>query len=343
MSHTQRESLKVLLLGNMAVTALEGLQARVQVPCEFIPVPGKLEDPKALSLIEEADVLVAPGFTKKMGAVAKKLRLVQAPFAGLEAFDLEALPPGVVLANVYNHEVSIAEFVLMAMLVLSKQLKKYDADLRRGFWGHKPFFAEPLVGELQNKILGLIGFGHIGREIAVRARAFSMKIWAIRKHGKEGIQDSKAPQIDFLGGKEDLPQLLSQADFIVLCCPLTEETRGLIGTREFNRMKPTAYLINIARAEIVNEEALYQALWEKKIAGAALDVWYRYPRGYPSTSDEQCFPSRFPFQDLDNVIMTPHISGRAESTLQGRLRDIADNISRVYHGQPLKNVVYVGK
>lgn len=333
--------MKVLLLGKMAATGLDSLRARVQTPCEFTVVE-KSDDPQLLSLLKEAEVLVTNSFTKKMGGVAKKLRLVQVPFAGLEAFDQEALPPGTALANVYSHEVSIAESVLMYMLALSKKLKKYDTELRRGFWDYKPFFAEPQVGELQNKILGLIGFGHIGQEIAVKARAFSMKIWAIRRRGRAEAQDSIALQLDFLGGREALNKLLSQADFMVLCCPLSEETRGLIGTPQFELMKSTAYLINIARAEIVQEEALYQALSQKKIAGAALDVWYRYPPSYPSSPSELFFPSRFPFHELDNVIMTPHISGRAESTLEGRLRDIAENIDRVFNGQPLKNVVAIG-
>jgi len=334
--------MKVLLLGKMAVSALNGLTSKVRSPCEFIPVESP-RDPRVLSLIEEAEVIVGGTFTKKMGEAAKKLRLVQATGAGVDAVDLEALPSGTVLANVYHHEVSIAETVMMYMLALCKRLKKYDTGLRHGLWGHKPFFIEPLVGELRDKVLGLVGFGHIGQEVAWRAKAFSMKIWAIRKRGRADAQDAAVSHLDFLGGKEDLNKLLSRADFVVLCCPLDEETRGLLGAAELNLMKPTSYLINVARAEIVNEEALFQALLTKKIAGAALDVWYIYPPGYPSASDELCFPSRFPFHELDNVIMTPHISGRAESTLEGRLRDIAENLDRVFTGQPLKNVVYVGK
>jgi phosphoglycerate dehydrogenase-like enzyme len=334
--------MKVLLLGKMVASALDPLKARVQTPCEFTVVE-KLDDPQLLSLLKDVEVIVTNSFTKKMGEVASKLRLVQAPFAGLEAFDQEALPPGAVLANVYSHEVSIAESVLMYMLALSKKLKKYDADLRRGFWDYRPFFADPLVGQVQNKVLGLVGFGHIGQEIALRAKAFSMKIWAIRQRGRGETSETTTLHLDFLGGKEDLNKLLNQADFVVLCCPLNEETRSLIGTAQFDLMKPTVYLINVARAEIASEEALYQALYQKKIAGAALDVWYRYPSGYPSSPSELFFPSRFPFHELDNVIMTPHVSGRAESTVEGRLQDIAGNIDRTFTGQPLKNVVYIGK
>ncbi|MGH8210564.1 MAG: 2-hydroxyacid dehydrogenase [Steroidobacteraceae bacterium] len=329
--------MRVLLLGEMAASALDGLEARVRSPCEFIAVE-KYDEPRVLSLLEGAEVLVGSSFTRKMAAAAKKLRLVQSIGAGVEGFDLDALPQGVVLANTHHHEVSIAEYAMFYLLSVRKQLQKFAADFKRGHWADNRFFATHLMGELKGKTLGLIGFGHIGQEIAAKARAFSMNIQVIRKHGRAGVPDSIASQLDFMGGTADLNQVLSQADFVVLCCPLNEETRGLIGATQFSSMKPTAHLVNVARGPVVDEQALYQALASKRIAGAAIDVWYTHP-SRPPDPDKPCFPSRFPFHELDNVFMTPYIVGWGESTVAGRLQDMADNIDRVFEGKPLKNVV----
>lgn len=333
--------MRVLLLGEVAASTLDGLKARVRTRCEFVSIE-KYDEPRILSLLEDAEVLVGSSFSRKMGEAAKKLRLVQSTGAGVEGVDLDALPQGVVLANTHHHEVSIAEYVIFYMLSVRKQLQKFAADFKRGYWADNKFFATPLMGELKNKTLVLIGFGHIGQEIATKAQAFSMKIQVIRKRGRAGVPDSIASQLDFIGGTEDLNKLLSQADFLVLCCPLNEETRGLIGATELHLMKPTAHLVNVARGPVVDEEALYQTLVSKRIAGAAIDVWYIDPSGSADPKKPR-FPSRFPFHELDSVFMTPYIVGWGESAVQGRLQDMAENIDRVFEGQPLKNVVYTGK
>jgi phosphoglycerate dehydrogenase-like enzyme len=119
--------------------------------------------------------------------------------------------------------------------------------------------------------------------------------------------------------------------------PLTPATRGLLGARELAQMKRTAVLVNVARAEIVDEDALYQALRDGIIAGAILDVWYRYPTGPGPT-----LPSRLPFQELGNVLMTPHVSGWTEGMLEARADVIAENIRRAARGEPPLNLVATG-
>ena len=175
----------------------------------------------------------------------------------------------------------------------------------------------PLATEVIGKTLGILGFGHIGQEVARLAQAFDMKIRSLRSGHS----------------RAELEALLEASDFLVLACPLTPETRGLIGPAELARMRPSASLINVARGEVVDEAALYEALRDRRIRSAAIDVWYQYPKdGAPR------MPSRFPFQELDNVILTPHCSAWTERVVNLRFHDIAANIDRLVAGEPLVNV-----
>ena len=127
---------------------------------------------------------------------------------------------------------------------------------------------------------------------------------------------------------------MRRADYLAVTLSLNDQTRGLLGARELALMKPTARLVNVARAEIVDEDALYHALAAGRLAGAALDVWYRYPKEPGPT-----WPGRRPFHELDNVLMTPHVSGWTEGMLEARARLIAENIERTARGQPPLNLI----
>ncbi|HET7101588.1 MAG TPA: 2-hydroxyacid dehydrogenase, partial [Terriglobia bacterium] len=201
---------------------------------------------------------------------------------------------------------------------------------RKGSWEGSWTTGEVPGGEVLGKILGLVGYGTIGREVASRARALGMPIKVVSAHPPK----RKPRDVDFWKGPAALPQLLKESDYVVLACPLNKKTQGLIGPREFKQMKRHAFLINVARGAVVQEEALYRALKDRRIAGAAIDVWYRYPK-----DNERCRPSRFPFHELDNVVMTPHVSGWTLETRQKRFQLVADNISRLVAGKPLLNVV----
>jgi phosphoglycerate dehydrogenase-like enzyme len=184
--------------------------------------------------------------------------------------------------------------------------------------------------ELAGKTLCILGYGHIGRALAQRARAFGMDVRAMRRDRSAGADAS----VDVLGGPEDLRDLLRQADYVVVTLSLNDSTRGLIGKAELDLMKPSAFLVNVARAEIIDEAALYRALADRRIAGAALDVWYRYPAGPGAT-----FPGNCPFHELPNVLMTPHVSGWTAGMLAARVTLIVDNIERIARGEPPANVI----
>jgi len=321
--------LRLAFAGTFAARLEPQVRAHLGVPCDVI-----VEDEAAIvSRLSEVDVLVTMSFTGQMGGAARRLKLVQVPGAGLDRIDRAALPPGAWLANAYGHEVGIAEYVLGAMLALTRQFGRLDAALRQGVWesqwavGVAP---PPPWPELAGKTLGILGYGRIGQAVARRARVFDMDVCAIRRDVTRSADDG----LVMLGGPDALDEVLRRADYVVITVSLSDTTRGLIGERELWRMKPSAYLINVARGEIVDEGALYRALAARTIAGAALDVWYRYP-----TEAGAMPPARHPFHELPNVLMTPHVSGWTEGMLEARAKVIAENVGRAARGEPPVNLI----
>ena len=283
----------------------------------------------------DVDVLVTMAFTAEMGGAAKRLKLVQVPGAGLDRIDRTAIPEGTWLANAYGHEAGIAEYVMGAMLTLTRELARLDAALRRGVWESQwavGATSPMLWPELAGKTLGILGYGRIGQALARRARAFDMEVRAIRREPARSASDDLAR----VEGPAALDDVLRRADYLAITLSLNDATRGLVGARELALLKPTAVVVNVARAEIVDEAALYRALVEKRIAGAALDVWYRYP-----TAPGPTFPAHEPFHELPNVLMTPHVSGWTEGMIEARAAVIAENIARASRGAPPLNLIPV--
>ena len=317
------------MAGTFAASLEAALRAELRVPATLVVA----DERTIVARLADVDVLVTMAFTREMGAAARRLKLVQVPGAGLERIDRGALPAGTALANAYGHEVGIAEFALGAMLALTRDVVRLDAALRRGVWGSQWAVGAPPPApwpELAGKTLGILGYGRIGQALARRARAFDMEICAIRRDVDRSAKDGLA----LLGGLEVLDEVLRRSDYLAITMPATDATHGVIGAAQLASMKHTAVLVNVARAEIVDEMALYRALAERTIAAAALDVWYRYP-----TEAGPAPPARQPFHELPNVLMTPHVSGWTEGMLRARVRLIADNVARVSRGEPPENGV----
>jgi phosphoglycerate dehydrogenase-like enzyme len=321
--------LKAAFAGSFAVRLIEPVRERLTIPCEIVSG----DEAGILDQLGDADVLVSMAFTKAMAAAGNRLRLLQVPGAGLDRIDRSQLRAGVVLANAYGHEAGIAEYVIGAMIALTRSFQRLDQKLKAGEWESQWSVgtpAPPLWPELAGKTLGILGFGHIGEALARRAHAFDMKVCAVRRRPQ--ARSPHGPM--FVGGPERLDELLALSDYLAITLSLSAETRGLIDARRLGLMKPSAYLINVARAEIVDEQALYDALASGRLAGAALDVWYRYPTSAGSTA-----PATTPFQELSNVIMTPHVSGWTEGMLEARAGVIAENIARTARGDRPLNAI----
>ena len=321
--------MKAAFAGSFAVRLAEPVRSRLTIPCEIVTG----DETAILRGLGDANVLVTMGFTREMAAASPSLRLVQVPGAGLDRIDRSQLRPGLALANAYGHEAGIAEYVIGTMIALTRSFQRLDQKLRAGQWESQWSVgapAPPLWPELAGKTLGILGFGHIGEALARRAQAFDMKVCAIRRRALSAVPHG----LMFVGGPERLGQVLELSDYLAITLSLTPETRGLIDARRLALMKLSAYLINVARAEIIDEQALYDALAGDRLSGAALDVWCRYP-----TSGGNTMPSTAPFHTLSNVIMTPHISGWTEGMLEARASVIAENIARTARGEPPVNAV----
>jgi phosphoglycerate dehydrogenase-like enzyme len=321
--------MKVAFAGSFAARVAEPVRARLSIPCEVIAD----DEAGIVARLADVDVLVSMGFSRRMAEAARRLRLVQVPGAGLDRIDRSALPPGTRLANAYGHEAGIAEYIIGAMIALARSFGRLDAELRKGNWESQwaagaP--APPLWPELAGSTLGILGFGRIGQALARRAGAFDMRVCAIRQHAQVGVPEG----LSFLGGPERVDDVVAQADYLAITLSLSPATRNLIDERRLRLMKPRAVLINVARAEIVDETALYRALAGGQIAGAALDVWYRYP-----TTPGPALPAVQPFHELANVIMTPHVSGWTQGMLAARSKLIAENIERTAAGELPLNMI----
>ena len=278
--------------------------------------------------LADADALVSMSWAKNMPP-APKLRLLQLPGAGTDEIAFDAVPHQAAVCNVFEHEIGISEYVLSAMLQWVIGIPRMDAALRRGQW-QGSHLCGPRHGELFGQTVGIVGYGRIGHQVAARARAFGMKIMACNR--TPGAGDSFVERVESM---EKLDVLLAESDFVVLALPLDPSTIALIGARQLEKMKSSAVIINIARGALIDETALFDACSEHRIGGAVIDTWYRYP----SQGSTQGEPSRLPFRDLDNVIMTPHGSGWTEGLRPRRCLLIAQNLDRLTRGEPLVNVV----
>lgn len=252
-----------------------------------------------------AEILFTMHFDAEMAALCVSLRMILCPAAGTEGIDRAAVPAGVPVLNSAGPEISIAEYVIGALVALRQNFFGIDRDLRSGIWSQGWLHPERWTGELYGSNLGLIGFGRIGQEVALRAKSFGMRCRAVTMHpDKASRRNELVERIAGIAQAAEVDALIAWADAVVICCELSAVTRGLIDARRLGLAGPSAVVVNVARGPIVVERDLYEALRGRRIAGAAIDVWYRYP----SKPHERMMPSVFPFSELDNVIMTPHSS-----------------------------------
>ena len=273
------------------------------------------------ALLAEAEVAYGLRLPRNLISRAPQLKWVQVMAVGANRYlDDEMRRSPVVLTCARGiHATQIGEFVLMLMLMFVKQTPFCFQLKQEKRWQQFP----PAV--LHNKTVGIVGLGSIGRGVARLARAFGMRVLATRRSIKRA---GTARYVDLVLPIGQLEQLLAESYFVVLSVPLTAETKEMIGERELRAMKATAYLINIARGDVVDEVALIRALEENWIAGAGLDVFATEP-----------LPADSRLWDLPNVIFSPHVSGNMEGYNQRATELFADNLERYLDGRRLLNVV----
>ena len=324
--------MKALFLGNVAADTANGIAAELpsSLQVEIVADPGQLvRTPEAAA---DADILVSNHWRAEYPPVPR-LRFVQSVATGIELIDLAALPKGVAICNAFGHETAIAEYVMMTMLVWAHRFREIETDFRlRSSWRPSWVQSGPPHDEILGSTVGIIGLGRVGQEIARRAAAFGCHVIAANRTPR-----NRADGVHRVFRLADLDHMLPACDLVVLSTALGPETEGLIDARRLALMKRSAFLINIARGAVVDEDAVYAALRDRVIGGAALDVWWQYP----DAAEPERRPSRHPFHELPNVIMTPHCSGWTQGMVARRWAEVAGNINRFVCGEPLHNVVLV--
>ena len=270
--------------------------------------------------LEGVDVLIPTMsvVTRELMIGSDRLRLIQQCGSGLEGVDLNAAREQKIwVANVptdiSGNADSVAELGIYMMIGLSRDI----GGMTRSLAGRK--MGEPQGKALRGRTVGLVGLGGIGRALVKRLKAFDVKLIGVKRGHPE--EAKKALGLDWVGGPEDLHQLLGKSDFVILCLPVTPETTHIIDRSAFSVMKRTAFLINLSRGGLVDRKALGTALESKMIAGAGLDVFWEEP----PDPDDPIFNH--------NVLATPHIAGSTDVSMQGIVKAVAGNIRRIERKQ----------
>lgn len=279
---------------------------------------------EALARAGELDGADAHLLTDELLAAAPRLRFVQSWSAGVDTYlELDRLrnDDAIVLANMAGvHGPAIAEHVFALLLALTRDLPAYLDAQESATWDRN---AGRGLTALAGRTMFVVGMGGIGSEVAQRAKAFGMEVLATVRSARP------APAyVDELGTADDLDRFLARADVVVVALPLTDETRGLFDAGRFGTMKEGAYFVNIGRGPIVRTDALLDALRLGRLAGVGLDV-----------TDPEPLPADHPLWRQERVIVTPHVSSRAELTLERRWEMFKENLRRFGAGEPLVNVV----
>ena len=290
---------------------------------EFVAVE---EEADLAAALPDAEVFFGWTLPREHFGAMKKLRWMHTPNAGVEAnLFPEFVASDVVLTNGTGlHSVSIPEHVLALMLALGRNLHLAARLQARREWNRFGAIAFGSgIRELHGSNLAILGAGAIGASLAERASALGMRVRVLRRRADRPVAGAEA-----VVGPESMHELLAWADFVVLATPLTAETRNLIDARALDAMKSSAFLINIARGEVVDDDALVDALRRGRIAGAGLDVFREEP-----------LPPESPYWELENAIVTPHVSGYTPGYFEKTLALFRDNLRRYLGGETMRNRV----
>ncbi len=280
-----------------------------------------------ISHARDVDMLIPTmsQITAEVMDAAPNLKLIHQAGVGLEGVDIPAATTrGIMVANVPSvvnrSDASVGELAIIHMMVLARRYNEALADLKAGSWG------TPMGTLLLGKTAGIVGLGGIGRAIARRLKGFEMRLLAVDLPQVAANEQYRIQTgVDWLGDLSQLDHLLSESDFVVLCASLNETSVRMIGREQIAKMKPTAFLVNVARGGMVDYEALEEALREKRLAGAGMDVF----------PEEPVNPNHSIF--LQNVSATPHVGATTDIAFDGIGKAVAENVRRLRAGEPILN------
>lgn len=307
----------------MKVLSLDDASAQVQAYLR-----SKVDETVTVTTDENADdfeVLISGRLTEKLLTQSAKLQRVILPWTGIPNAFREILQreefAHIVLHNSHYNAPVVAELTFTMLLAAMKNLSALDRTLRQGDWRLR--YAPSRAFSFRNKTALILGYGAIGRKIAQLLQPLGFSILATRNSLAEKVTEDGVE----IYPSDKLHDLLPDMDVLIVALPLTDETKGMVGSAEIAALPKRAIVVNIGRGPIIDEEALFTALKNGDLHAAALDVWYQYPKDEASRATTH--PSKFPFYELDNVVMAPHVGSALadEEDLYLRMDDIAEMLN----------------
>ena len=276
--------------------------------------------------IVDAEILVAWSLRPEQVAAARKLRWIHSPAAAVHQLIFpELVNSAIILTNARDvHGPVVAEHVIALIFALAKKIPGSVRLQQKHVWGQQILWDElPRIREVAGETLGMIGLGSIGRQVVKSAKAMGMRVIGVREHPEKGSEGA-----DAVFGPDQIDEVFGQADYIVLAAPVTASTKAIAHAGRLALMKPDASVINVGRGQLVDEPALAAALREKKIGGAALDVFPKEPLVADS-----------PLWDVPNLLITPHTAALTDKLWERHYAQFSNNLRRYLDGQPLMAVV----
>lgn len=334
---TEMKRMKLLLTRSMLQKDIDyirsGLDKKIAGKYELI-VPRDFSESTLVEEAVDADVLLGPYVTERMVACAKNLKLIQIPWTGMDTFDFSAVQNcQVPVCNTHSNANAVCELGLALTLDLLKKVSFHDRKMRIGNWNREQSPLDLTSRMLSEQTVCILGYGNIGRRMGRLLSAFGSTIIAVDAANVEDevISEWYSP--------DAIRKAVSKADIVIATLPLTTATRGLICSDLLNEMKNGVILINLSRAAIMDEKAIYTALVTGKIGGFAADVWWNTPK----RGETQSYPSVYrDFTDFPNVVMSPHRAGFIEDSLP-HLDGAIENIIHLVLGTDLRCVVDIKK
>jgi phosphoglycerate dehydrogenase-like enzyme len=313
--------------------------AEIVCPPEPLRNPTRWESEVMDPLVKDADILIGHRAREGLAEFAPRLKWIQFMGAGIDHLGLTDLlqQDRIVLTNASGVSATwIAEYILASMLLYTHRFHLTMAAQRRHEWmGFRQFMID--VGGLRGMTVGMVGYGSIAREAARLCQAYNMEVLALKRNldshadnswVRPGVGDPEGAIPRRWFGPEQRNELLAASDYVVMSLPLTPDTRHFLGRREFEVMKPGAYLVNVGRGGIIDQAALIEALRTGRIAGAGLDV-----------TDPEPLNADSPLWDIENVILTPHCSGARKNYYDVGCELFAENLRRFLSGRELINSI----
>ncbi|MDI3472737.1 MAG: hypothetical protein PWQ20_200 [Thermotogaceae bacterium] len=289
---------------------------------------GKIED-----YLPEADGIVCTGFNPDILEVAKRLKIIFIPWTGVDALPLDKIREkgDIIVSNTHGNAEIVAERAFSLCLALLGRTVEFHNNLSKGIWGSesRQKYYDNFWVSLRNRSCGIAGFGKIGKELAKLLKVFNCRITGLKKRPPSEEDLELADKVT-----SNLDEMIAESDIIFVILPLTDETRNLFNWEVLSKMKGK-YLINVGRGAVISEEALYRALKEGVLAGAAIDTWYHYP----TASNPVVLPFSYPIHTFKNVVLSPHVGSSTIEGFKGMIEETFENIRAFLKtGEPIYKI-----